>query len=350
MPEPMVTTVLTTYRNPQLIVRAIESVLRQTFSNLRVCVYDNASDDETESVVARYAAQDRRVEYHRHPSNIGLVRNFQFGLSHVTTPYMSFLSDDDWLLPELYATGVRGLEVQPDAAFLSARVLHVDDDGHVVRQADITARQGGLHRPPQGLLDLLEHGAPGWTGTVFRTSALKRVGGLDAETGDLIDIDVVLRLAVNHPFVTDPRPGAVFSRRRDSVSGRLRLSSTWPGWPRMMANLDAQGSLTAANRDRAKQILTSQLITRLYGTGLGCSRRGNSEDARQAARILSETFGEHRRAQIVLATEFIFRRFPPLRAVMPRLGRRRLRYVRQGWRNGRVRLDRYLSQVDGHPR
>src|SRR5439155_658092 len=155
----------------RVLTRAIDSVLGQTFRGLRLSIYDDASNDETEGVVGAYAARDARVTYHRHPSNIGLVHNFAFGLEGVTTPYFSFLSEDDWLLPDFYSIGVEGLESQPHAAFVSTRVIHVDDELSVVQQADITAGRAGLHMPPQGLLTMLERGAPTWTGTLFRTSA-----------------------------------------------------------------------------------------------------------------------------------------------------------------------------------
>ena len=342
MAEPMVTTVLTTFRNPKLLVRAIKSVLSQKFSDFRLSVYDDASGDDTESVVAKIAAGDSRITYHRHPTNVGLVSNFAFGLDRVTTPYFSFLSEDDWLLPDLYSIGVPGLEAQPQAAFLSSRVIHVDDELQVIRQADVTAGPAELHQPPQGLLTMLESGAPTWTGTVFRTSAAKAIGGLNPETGDLIDVDLVLRLAANHPFILDPRPGAVFSRRRDSVSGQLRLRSTWPGWPNMIANLQREG-LPPEVWKKVEEILTAQLIARLYGTGLSSSRRGNSDDAIEAARILDAGYGRPREARSVRLAELLFRRLPPLQTVVPRLGRRHLPYVRAGWARRPIKLERYLA-------
>ena len=342
MPEPLVTTVLPTFRNPGLLTRAIDSVLGQTFRDLRLSIYDDASDDETEGVVAGFAAKDARVAYHRHPSNIGLVHNFAFGLEHVTTPYFSFLSEDDWLLPDLYSIGVEGLEAQPAAAFLSTRVIHVDDELRVIRQADITAGPAELHKPPQGLLTMLESGAPTWTGTLFRTSAAQGIGGLNPETGDLIDVDLVLRLAANHPFMVDPRPGAVFSRRRDSVSGQLRLRSTWPGWPTMIANLQRE-ALPPEVWKKVEEILTAQLIARLYGTGLSSSRRGNSDDAIEAARILDAGYGRPREARTVRLAELLFRRLPPLQTVIPRFGRRHLPYVRAGWARRPIKLERYLA-------
>src|SRR5947209_18939763 len=109
MPEPLVTTVLTTFRNPGLLARAIDSVLGQTFRDLRLSIYDDASNDETEGVVGAYAARDARVTYHRHPSNIGLVHNFALGLEGATARFFSFLSGYDWLLPDFYSSGVESL-------------------------------------------------------------------------------------------------------------------------------------------------------------------------------------------------------------------------------------------------
>jgi spore maturation protein CgeD len=52
---PTITTVLTTYRRPQFLRRAIQSVLNQTYSNFRLAVYDDASDEATKGVVCSFA-------------------------------------------------------------------------------------------------------------------------------------------------------------------------------------------------------------------------------------------------------------------------------------------------------
>jgi len=53
--EPLITTIIPTHCRPTLLRRAIYSVLNQTYPHLQVCVYDNASGDETAFVVAEIA-------------------------------------------------------------------------------------------------------------------------------------------------------------------------------------------------------------------------------------------------------------------------------------------------------
>ena len=119
--DPLITTILPTYQRPAMLRRAIRSALAQSWTALQVRVYDNAGDPENAAVVA--SLDDPRVEYFRHPRNLGAFANFQFGLGRVSTPFFSFLADDDILLPDFYATAVAALEKEPTAAFAAMRVV-----------------------------------------------------------------------------------------------------------------------------------------------------------------------------------------------------------------------------------
>ena len=110
-------TILTTYRRPMLLKRAINSVLKQTYSDFEVCIYDNASDDQTEEIVQGFAKRDSRVKYHRHPENIGMMPNYQFALDRIEAPYFSLLSDDDYLLPLFFEARQSAILLTPNPGF-----------------------------------------------------------------------------------------------------------------------------------------------------------------------------------------------------------------------------------------
>ena len=74
MAKPLITTIIPTYRRPKLLRRAIMSVLNQTSPHFQICVYDNASGDETAAVVAEFSKNDPRVKYHCHTENIGAIK------------------------------------------------------------------------------------------------------------------------------------------------------------------------------------------------------------------------------------------------------------------------------------
>jgi GT2 family glycosyltransferase len=341
--RPLVTTVIPTYRRPQLLRRAIESALNQTRTEGKVAVYDDASGDETEAVVRELAARDGRVTYHRHASRLGLTGNFRFALERVETPYFSILSNDDMLLPRLYEAGLGALESHPEAAFVATQVIHVDDHERVMRLH--FPWPPGVYAPPDGLLRLIAWGAPAWAGIIFRSSVLAELGNLDPETDTLIDYDFQIRIAARKPYVVDPTPGAVFFHRRASISGEARLDGTWPGWLRMMQNLARDESVEPKIREEAGAILEQQLAKRLYGVGVVSSRHSNFSDARQAADLLSSRYGLQGKARRVRMFATTYERLPFLGRAHAKLSEWRQPYERIGWPRRRLTLTRLLAQT-----
>jgi glycosyltransferase involved in cell wall biosynthesis len=53
--------IMPTYQRPNLLKRAIESVLAQTYEDWVLVVADDGSGDDTESVIRAYANQDKRI-------------------------------------------------------------------------------------------------------------------------------------------------------------------------------------------------------------------------------------------------------------------------------------------------
>ena len=88
--KPLISVIIPTFRRPQLLKRAIDSVLAQTYPHFQICIYDDASKDETCQIIEQY--RDERITYHAHLENIGLNNNYNYGLDRVNTPlfYLSF--------------------------------------------------------------------------------------------------------------------------------------------------------------------------------------------------------------------------------------------------------------------
>lgn len=296
MAVPLITTVIPTYRRPNLIGRAIASALGQSYRNVVVSVYDNASDDETEEVVRAIAATDARVQYFRHPRNVGPYQNFRFGLENVRTPYFSFLSDDDELLPGFYEEAVSELAHQDSPAFFSCRTVIVDEHG-MSKEQQHTWRTG-LHEPPDGLFEMISHPMP-WTSIVFRTDAAEKIGGLDTEVGPPIDKDFLFRLSAKYPFIASQTSGARFHEHAGSISSGRQAALDHAGWQRLVTNLASDASLPSDVRVKASGMLTSQLKRRLFWMGATWIQRGDFSAAIQTAKLLRSFHRSHVGAAVV---------------------------------------------------
>lgn len=95
---PIVSVIITTYNRADLVGRAINSVLSQTFRGFELIVVNDASKDNTEEVVKGY--NDERMRYIRHTENKGVSAARNSGIKASMGKYVSFLDDDDEWLPE----------------------------------------------------------------------------------------------------------------------------------------------------------------------------------------------------------------------------------------------------------
>lgn len=288
--KPMITTIIPTYRRPQLLKRAIHSVLRQTYPHFQVCVYDNASGDETASVVAEIAKCDPRVKYYCHAENIGAFNNFQFGLKRVGTPFFSFLADDDFVLPEFYQIALAGFESYPDAMCSVTDVIQLGMHNNILSMALETSTPG-FHRPPEGLMELLEHRYGLWTGAVGRTEITEVVGFIDPETSVFIDHDFALRIAARCPFVVSKRPGAVFNQSVSQARAPYLFDLKWPGVLKMIRNLTDDESIPLDVRTYAERVLLERFEKGLFELGISYLSRGYPVDAKKVAALLRDQFG-----------------------------------------------------------
>lgn len=298
-PAPQITAVIPTYRRPRFLRRAVSSALAQRGVPLHVCIYDNASGDETAPVAKALAASDTRVRYHCHATNIGAAANFEFGLRQVDTPFFSILSDDDYLLPGFYEHAMAGFEAHPEAMFWAGITINVSEDG-VVWDARVERwPREGVFLPPDGFMQMTGGMAPAWTGIVFRCDVLELEGLPDADVLGSADMDYCLRLAARFPYFVEKHPSAVFTLNPVSFSATQPLSSFWPGWKCMLEKWDSSEWLAGDARATAVGALRRDAQRMLFRRGANAIAEGRLDFARQAASALDNDCGRKTLALIL---------------------------------------------------
>ena len=155
---------------------------------------------------------------------MGALRNFEFGLRSVNTPFFSFLSDDDLLLPGFYERALAEFSRNPGALFVVGDTLELLARGEVLVGSRSAAYHVGYCNAPQGLPLFVEKGIPMWTGILFRREVIDRVGGLDLSS-IAGDADFLLRCAAVCDFSVFHEPVAIFCHSEESASHSFDIDS-----------------------------------------------------------------------------------------------------------------------------
>ncbi|TBX66359.1 glycosyltransferase family 2 protein [Flavobacterium silvisoli] len=102
--NPLVSVIIPTYKRSDYLMRAIDSVLNQTYKNIEIIVVDD-NDNNSESRKLTHQKlegliNDKKIIYLKHESNKGLSAARNTGLLNAKGDYISFLDDDDEFHPQ----------------------------------------------------------------------------------------------------------------------------------------------------------------------------------------------------------------------------------------------------------
>lgn len=289
MPDsPLVSVIIPAYNAAQFIEETLESVFRQTCTNMEVIVVDDGSTDDTKS---RLQAYDSRIHYIWQPnSGVGAARNR--GIHAASGEYLAFLDADDLWDPEklraqlavatrnpgsglIACDGVRlyGKDVRPESLLFGAvaermRTLQLEEiTGNFYREF---IRAVPIFCPSQMLVP---------------RRVATRVGPMATVRNDAEDWDYTLRIAMLFP-VTLHRDSLVTWRvHSESRSGTVeRRQLVWALWKIQVLKRHRR---LCSPEDRA--LVAERLLGETRNAALGAhseGRRGNKAFARKILRRL----------------------------------------------------------------
>jgi len=271
---PAFTVVITTYQRPDLLTKALESCVLQTYPNLSILVSDDCSGDDTFCVVKRFC--DPRIMYFCNSSNVGAQRNLALAISRVNTPFFSILSDDDYLMSDFVDRAMNSFALHPGANLFASSVIAVDIHGFVIDYSSLWPLEGQLD-PCDSLPLYLEHNLA-WQGVAFRKHYFDMIGGLDLSSLESFDFELLTRALLHSPILYERRPGAIWRFHASNTSTVSTSKSLLPGWFKAWSILRFSDSIPEFQRVLLSHKLLSVLSKKLFWKSLVCLRESNFAD------------------------------------------------------------------------
>ena len=109
---------LPTYNGEKYLKEQIDSILNQTYKNIRLIISDDCSKDTTTQILREYEQKDSRIEIYLQQENLGVVKNIEFLLQKVENPfYMLADQDDVWLQEKVEKTLEKQKQENADLVF-----------------------------------------------------------------------------------------------------------------------------------------------------------------------------------------------------------------------------------------
>lgn len=99
--NPEVSVVITNYNYGEYLEQSVDSVINQSYPNIKIFIIDDASTDQSHEVFKKYLDKATVI---RHKKNKGIVATRNEALDLIESPFMLFLDADDWLESDYVGT------------------------------------------------------------------------------------------------------------------------------------------------------------------------------------------------------------------------------------------------------
>lgn len=120
---PKISVIMSVYNGESYLAQAVDSVLRQTFSDWELIIINDCSSDSTASILKEYAERDARVHVLTNEVNSKLPASLNRGIAASRGTYIARMDADDICLPDRLEKQYRFMEEHPDVAISSCRFL-----------------------------------------------------------------------------------------------------------------------------------------------------------------------------------------------------------------------------------
>ncbi len=203
----MITAVVTTHcRAPEIVARALNSVLNQTFRDIEIFLIDDSFPDyEKRDDVKRLAeAFSSRLRYIQHSSCLGACSARNTGLYEAKGEFIAFLDDDDEWLPDKIRKQIMGFD-SDEVGLVYCNSKVIDDLTGKTYENRLKKKRSNAY------FELFKDNFVGSASfPLIRTDALRRIGGFDVKLKAKQDVDAWLRLSKHYSFNYVDEPLAIY--------------------------------------------------------------------------------------------------------------------------------------------
>jgi glycosyltransferase involved in cell wall biosynthesis len=207
-----------TYNCAEYLRKTLKSVLVQDPGSeiMQIMVVDNCSTQDDPEAVVNELGQGR-VEFYRHPQNIGSIRNFNKCLELARGRLVHILHGDDYVLEGFYDKIQCLFQKYPQIGAAFCRGMNVDESEQLLYLYDLELPESGI-LPDTWLEKIAVRCCVTTPAMVVRREVYENLGGYDLDLVGADDWEMWVRIASQYPIGYEANCLAAYRQHSKSLS------------------------------------------------------------------------------------------------------------------------------------
>lgn len=201
--QPLVSAIITTKNRAEILPRAIDSVINQTYKNIEIIVIDDGSTDQTPTVIAEYQKK-QSLTLIRNEESVGACQARNQGIERAKGEFIAGLDDDDEWHPER----------------ISLLLKNYDDSFACITSNDkmvSSSRSVEWHKKSNITFDDILYSNQVGNQVLVKKERLVQIGGFDESLKAAQDYDLWIRLCEKYGSIKVVQKPLQNIYREDSV-------------------------------------------------------------------------------------------------------------------------------------
>jgi len=196
--KPTITVLLSVYNAENYVGIAIESILKQSFTDFELIAVDDCSTDKSWDIVQQYMKLDSRVIAKRNEVNLGGCKTLNVGLKLAKGKYIARLDNDDWSYPNRLEKQFDFLEAHPDVGIVGGVMEIMNQHGEVTGKRKYNISDQEIRNK------IFRYSPFSHPLVMIRKSILDKVGSYDPAYAPADDYELYFRIGNESQFANLP--------------------------------------------------------------------------------------------------------------------------------------------------
>lgn len=129
--QPLVCICIPNFNNEATLSETLDSLVSQTYKNIKIKVFDNASTDSSLEILRSYEKRYNHISVFVNERNIGAEANFTKCIEHMEGEYSAIFHSDDVYMPNIIEEEVYVLSENDDVGSVYTNSLLIDSNSSI---------------------------------------------------------------------------------------------------------------------------------------------------------------------------------------------------------------------------
>ncbi len=128
-----VSVIMSAFNDEKFLTESLESIIRQTYTDFELILFDDGSTDLTSNIIKEYASKDERIIPIFNETNLGLTVNLNRGIQLSRGTFIARMDADDISMASRFEKQVSFLDLNPEIDLVGSASADINSAGNEIQ-------------------------------------------------------------------------------------------------------------------------------------------------------------------------------------------------------------------------